>query len=151
MLAGMNAEAKLATRVNVSTASASVNVIGTPTARRISHASAAMQPNATTLGGAQDHEPAAVAADELDELTPDTRDEAPDLRPTAMCVPAERSAARTPSADTSRAAQDHRRPPTAITPAPIAKPRKIFTHSGGEAGSRSPAIDPNADDRRWCR
>ena len=38
----MNADAKLATRENVSTASAPFGVIGAPVARRITHASSAM-------------------------------------------------------------------------------------------------------------
>ena len=39
----MNAEAKLATRENVSTASAPFGVIGAPDARKITHASSAMK------------------------------------------------------------------------------------------------------------
>ena len=39
----MNAEAKLATRENVSTASAPFSEIGVAAARRITHASSAMQ------------------------------------------------------------------------------------------------------------
>ena len=71
--AGMNAEAKLATREKVSTASAPFGVIDVAAARRMTHASSAMQTYDEHRGGEQHEQAPGIAAQQLEHLAFDRR------------------------------------------------------------------------------
>ena len=86
MFPGMAADATLASRANVSTVSASMTLLGSPTAQSTSQTSIAISGVADRREHRQRHEPAPIAAHQLQQHVLDVEDEPDDAR-AAKTVP----------------------------------------------------------------